>query len=340
MKRAFIIITLSCLTLFILGNFVDAPNKKHKYSSAAYPNNNTLGVGDGLIIDGANSAAIGENLSIPLTARNSLAVGNFIQVNSTNSLGLGVNTILNASAQNSFAFGNANGPFQGVQVAGANNVAMGSNIVLDGENNVVFGSNIQLAQGSGTAYNGCFLFGDSGFGNTLSPDSDNQFMARASGGYKLITDANNFSIGAFLPSGASSWSAISDSTKKENFLQLEEEGVLQKIASFPKLGTWNYKGQDKRKFRHYGPMAQDFFAAFGNDDFGRVGCDTLIASADMMGINFSAIYALEKRTASQKKLIEKQQQEINKLKEQVAKLNSLEDKMNELEAFFKLENEQ
>ena len=30
------------------------------------------------------------------------------------------------------------------------------------------------------------------------------------------------------------------------------------------LTSWNYLGQDSKQFRHYGPMAQDFFAAFGH----------------------------------------------------------------------------
>ncbi len=63
-----------------------------------------------------------------------------------------------------------------------------------------------------------------------------------------------------------------------------------------RMGSWNYKVQDPKQFRHYGPMAQDFFAAFGNDGIGFAENDTTIASADFDGINMIAIKALERRT--------------------------------------------
>jgi hypothetical protein len=67
-------------------------------------------------------------------------------------------------------------------------------------------------------------------------------------------------------------------------------------------------------------MAQDFYAHFGKDEFGSVGCDTLIASADFDGVNFAAIKALEERTRelqkendSLKSLMSKQKDQINEL---------------------------
>ena len=48
--------------------------------------------------------------------------------------------------------------------------------------------------------------------------------------------------------------------------------------------------------RHYGPMAQDFYAAFGNDGVGTIGTPTTINSGDMAGILMLAVQALEKRT--------------------------------------------
>jgi septal ring factor EnvC (AmiA/AmiB activator) len=43
-------------------------------------------------------------------------------------------------------------------------------------------------------------------------------------------------------------------------------------------------------------MAQDFYAAFGKDEYGTIGNDTTINSADFAGVSFIAIQALEKRT--------------------------------------------
>jgi hypothetical protein len=62
------------------------------------------------------------------------------------------------------------------------------------------------------------------------------------------------------------------------------------------LTSWNYKQQNPQIFRHYGPMAQDFYAAFGKDRYGAIGNDTTINSADFDGVNLIAIQALEKRT--------------------------------------------
>ena len=55
-----------------------------------------------------------------------------------------------------------------------------------------------------------------------------------------------------------------------------------------------------REFRHYGPMAQDFFAAFGHDGVGQIGSETTINSGDLAGILMIAVQALEKRTAELK----------------------------------------
>ena len=92
---------------------------------------------------------------------------------------------------------------------------------------------------------------------------------------------------------------VSDETKKENFLAVDGEETLEKLSQF-KLGSWNLKGQDPARFRHYGPMAQEFFKAFGHDDIGTIGTETTITGSDLDGINMIAIHALEKRTAELK----------------------------------------
>jgi hypothetical protein len=75
----------------------------------------------------------------------------------------------------------------------------------------------------------------------------------------------------------------SDKTKKENFQPVDGEEVLGKIRGF-ELSSWNFIGHDSKEFRHYGPMAQDFFAAFGHDGVGQIGSETTINSGDMAGI--------------------------------------------------------
>ena len=78
------------------------------------------------------------------------------------------------------------------------------------------------------------------------------------------------------------FTASSDKTKKENFQPVDGEEVLGKIRGF-ELTSWNFIGHDPKEFRHYGPMAQDFFAAFGHDGVGQIGSETTINSATWRG---------------------------------------------------------
>jgi len=77
---------------------------------------------------------------------------------------------------------------------------------------------------------------------------------------------------------------------------VDGEAVLGKIRGF-ELSNWNFIGHDPKEFRHYGPMAQDFFAAFGHDGAGQIGTETTINSGDLAGILMIAVQSLEKRTA-------------------------------------------
>ena len=117
--------------------------------------------------------------------------------------------------------------------------------------------------------------------------------------------------------GQVAFTASSDKTKKENFQPVDGEAVLGKIRGF-ELSSWNFIGHDPKEFRHYGPMAQDFFAAFGHDGVGQIGSETTINSGDLAGILMIAVQALEKRTAE--------------LKQKEAQIAVLESKVEDLKA--------
>jgi hypothetical protein len=106
-------------------------------------------------------------------------------------------------------------------------------------------------------------------------------------------------------------------------IPIDGEELLHKISAYT-LCTWNYKGQDPKTFRHYGPMAQDFHKAFGHDAYGTIGNDTLINQADYLGVSFAAIAALEKRTEK----IARQQDEIVALQNENQKLRSMLEALN------------
>jgi hypothetical protein len=80
---------------------------------------------------------------------------------------------------------------------------------------------------------------------------------------------------------------------------VDGEAVLGKLRGF-ELSSWNFIGHDPKEFRHYGPMAQDCFAAFRHDGVEQIGSETTINSGDMAGVLMIAVQALEKRTAEVK----------------------------------------
>ncbi len=99
--------------------------------------------------------------------------------------------------------------------------------------------------------------------------------------------------------GEVGFTASSDRNKKENLKPVDGEEVLGKIRGLS-LSSWNFIGHDPKQFRHYGPMAQDFFTAFGDDGIGKIGTPTTITSTDIDGILMVAAQALEKRTEALK----------------------------------------
>jgi len=133
-------------------------------------------------------------------------------------------------------------------------------------------------------------------------DSENLSNATAIGFNAIVDASNKVRIGdTFVTKieGQVGFSTPSDSTKKENFIPAEGEDVPEKLSDIW-LDSWNYIGHNPTKFRHYGPMAQAFYRAFGNDGIGSIGSETTICATDINGINMIAIQALETRTAELK----------------------------------------
>jgi len=206
--------------------------------------------------------------------------------------------------------------------------SIGSYAVASGDFSVALGYRITTF-----GHDGAFFFGDSDPNNkgVRAIGFNDQLAARFNGGYYFITSDAGADIGIRCNAGQNSWSAISDVRLKENFLPTDGELFLDKISRL-ELTTWNYKGQSSASFRHYGPMAQDFFAAFGHDGLGTIGCDTLINQQDFLGVNLIAIQALEKRTAELKRSVESSNEIISELKKEIELLKDQNKKLAELMA--------
>jgi hypothetical protein len=105
----------------------------------------------------------------------------------------------------------------------------------------------------------------------------------------------------------------SDINAKENFASVDGAAVLEKIAALP-ISSWNYK-QETDSVRHIGPMAQDFFAAFG------LGSDDRhIAALDTNGVSLAAIQELIKRNTSQQAQIDALQKQNAALEARLERL--------------------
>jgi hypothetical protein len=130
---------------------------------------------------------------------------------------------------------------------------------------------------------GCFVWGDSTPAE-VDCNTDNRFIARASGGLEFYSRSD---LGTYckLPAGSGSWSCSSSRDLKENFTPVDGQEVLASVAEIP-ITTWNYKAQDAAT-RHMGPVAQDFFAAFGLGE-----SETSISTADADGVALAAIQGL------------------------------------------------
>jgi hypothetical protein len=115
---------------------------------------------------------------------------------------------------------------------------------------------------------------------------------------------------AILTNGGA-WQNASDRNVKENFVDLDNEMILKKVSALP-MSEWNYI-QESDTVRHIGPMAQDFYAAFGLG-----GNDKTISTIDPSGVALVAIQALYQKQLE----LEESHKELKTLKQEFASQQS------------------
>jgi hypothetical protein len=107
--------------------------------------------------------------------------------------------------------------------------SMGRSTVASGDYSVAIGRSVTTNQ-----HTGSFFFGDDD-DIVRNIGFDNQFACRFKGGYYFIsgfTGPNSTGdIGVRVNAGGNSWVSLSDQYRKENFLVLDDEKVLEKLAS-------------------------------------------------------------------------------------------------------------
>ncbi len=105
---------------------------------------------------------------------------------------------------------------------------------------------------------------------------------------------------------------LSDKNAKMAIEPIDTDAVLAKVADLP-ISSWTYIHDADRGIRHIGPMAQDFYAAFGTGH-----TDKGISTLDSSGVALAAIKALSAENDDLTLHSQRQQQVIDELMLQVA----------------------
>jgi hypothetical protein len=119
---------------------------------------------------------------------------------------------------------------------------------------------------------------------------------------------------------AAAFNTSSDRNLKTNFTPVNARDVLDKVVGLP-LAKWNFK--EDPGVPHLGPMAQDFYAAFG------VGSDEKhIATVDADGVALAAIQGLNQKLTAELKQRTAENAELRSRLDRLEKmiLNSTENK--------------
>jgi hypothetical protein len=264
-------------------NLLSAPN-----SVIGGGNENTLsGAGDSVIAGGSQNqnsaqyASIGGGLKNQDSGEYGFVGGGYqnnISAQTYGFIGAGVDNKLSGEGA--------------VVVGGYDNTGSGAWATIPGGYANVASGVASFAAGNhaSATKNGAFVWSDGSDGDTiLTSAAAYQFLARASGGFTLWTNAAS-TVGAKLAAGSGTWASASDRNMKTNVARLDDSDVLDKVSRLP-ISTWSYKSE--RGVRHVGPMAQDFYAAFGVGED-----DKHITSIDEDGVALAAIKALHAENAT------------------------------------------
>jgi hypothetical protein len=142
-------------------------------------------------------------------------------------------------------------------------------------------------------------------------DTSFVFSRGGTGGYEMqLYSTGNLVIRGTLTQN-------SDRNTKKNIETVNPAEVLEKAAELP-ISSWQFKN-DTEKSRHLGPMAQDFYAAFGlgRDEKG-------IAPGDMSGVALAAIQGLYTVVKDKNYEIAQLKEQLKIQQQQIAKLSALE----------------
>jgi len=245
-----------------------------------------VSLGNYTTASGAGSTATGEGTTA--SGGGSTATGIGTTASGDGSVAAGINS--KATGVDSFAMGSTS------TASGKVSIAVGELAIASGDHSVALGHHLTADGGYSTAMGqyastgnhlGSFIYGDASARSDVLNTADNQFVVAATGGTYFFSGCSitACSTGVGLAPGSGSWFSLSDRNAKTAVQPLDPREVLKKVAALP-LNTWQYKTQDAQ-YRHMGPMAQDFYAAFQLGE-----SDKSIDTVDADGVALAAIQGL------------------------------------------------
>jgi hypothetical protein len=173
--------------------------------------------------------------------------------------------------------------------------------VVGGRDNLASGAGALAAGIEAKATNdGAFVWGNYNTTNDTVSTNNFSWTVRAHGGVRFITtlvdsatvtvgpyntnnNTSNLTNGVYLAPNSGAWASLSDSNAKTKVVAIKPREVLSKVAALP-VTEWEYKVDPNR--RYFGPMAQDFHAAF------HLGDDKTINTLDADGVLFLSVKGL------------------------------------------------
>ena len=304
-----------------LGNTVGGNQVTDDWGTIGGGYNNHAGNGTGSVSDAVAATVGGGNSNFATGSYATIAGGQSNLAGGSSTVGGGTSNSAGGVGATIAGGGSNTAGGSGATVAGGNqNTASGNSATVAGGISNTAGGNYSFAAGchADAAHLGSFVWGGTG-GSSCTPLSSSvsgQFLALAPGGVIFYSNTT-FTAGVSLVAGGSSWSNASDRTLKEHFDAVNGGNLLMKLDALP-MSTWNYKAQAPR-FRHLGPMAQDFYAAFGLGEDNRH-----IDEIDGQGVALAGVQALYRLSLKKDAEIQDQRAEIRTLMNEVQDLRARE----------------
>lgn len=172
--------------------------------------------------------------------------------------------------------------------------ALNGNVGVADVGNMSFGANTRqmlnlwnAEYGIGVQSSTAYLRSNENFAFYTGGAHNNGALEPGTGGTRLMLITTNPAPAGAVATGrvrAAVFESISDRAMKTSFADIDPLDVLGRVVAMP-IDTWSYRNFPGE--RHLGPVAQDFYAAFGLGS-----TDTTISNVDAAGVSLAAIQGL------------------------------------------------